>query len=380
VLCIASKSEEDREGYAQFYTRKKDANDQSASSYQSSGPTLPYPDLLEWDDDGCLCAIVVENRVAVYLSNEPVFVLLGTVRIGSPTMPMAPVTSIKFVHGALFCCTLNSVHCVLLGDSNGGVCLLDTYLLASTEVTVSPPLAIPENVKSTPTEFFPSPILLPMVQPTVLGYQSGSLVISTLRGVLAIPLCSSLMRIGLFLASGQIERAAKWFDAVPNSHHEHLATFLERRGHPSLALRLPGLSLETVVDLSMKYGFVDRLEDVVETYGAQGLRSIDMGRGISPSIFGPESTVQSVVVCVGAYLLAHGRVELTRRLATECLHSGGNEDGRKDAFSLATLLLHVDENDATRLIQRAVLLPSDELSDEWAIGQFARDFLFVRSK
>jgi hypothetical protein len=380
VLCIASKSEEDKEGYSQFYTRKKDANGHYASSYQSSGPTLPYPDLLEWDDDGCLCAIVVENRVAVYLSNEPVFVLLGTVRIGSPTMPTAPVTSIKFIHGALFCCTWNSVHCVLLGDFNGGICLLDTYLLASTEVTVPPPLAVPEHAKNTPLDFFPNPIVLPLVQPTVLGYQSGSLMVSTLRGVLAIPLWSSLMRIGLLLASGQIERAAKWFDAVPNSHHEHLAIFLERRGHPSLALRLPGLSLQTIVDLSMKYGTVDRLEDVVETYGVQGLRSIDMGRGLSPSIFGPGSTVHSVMVCVGAYLLAHGRVELTRRLATECLRSGGNEDGRKDAFSLATLLLHVDENDATRLIQRAVVLPPDDSSDEWLMGRFARDYLFARSK
>jgi hypothetical protein len=96
-----------------------------------------------------------------------------------------------------------------------------------------------------------------------------------------------------------------------------------------------------------------------------------MGRGVSTSIFGPEQNGNSVVVCVGAYLLAHGRVELARRLATECLRSG--EDGRKDAFILATLLLSVDETDARRLISRAV--EEESASSDWIMGNFVREYM-----
>lgn len=370
VLCVASRSDEDKEGHAHFYSLKKDAKDNSdnkASSYHSSGPTLPYPDLVVWDDDGSLCAFVVQNRVAVYLSNEPVFDLLGTVRVGSPSVPTAEITSAKFVHGALYCCTWNSVHVVLLGDLEGGICRLDTYLLASTDVPMIPERSPAGDIY---TSLAPVHLPLPLVLPSVLGYQSGSLIVSTLRGVHAIPLSSPLMRIGLFLAADQNERAAKWFDFVPNSDHEALAAFLERRGQPEMALQLPGLSLETIVDMSMRYGYVDRLEDIVETYGVGGLRAIDMGRGVSPTIFGPEYNVHSVVVCVGAYLLAHGNVELTRRLATECLRSEG--EGKKDAFFLGALLLPVDESDATRLIQRAV---GEDVGDDWMIGEYVRRYV-----
>lgn len=56
---------------------------------------------------------------------------------------------------------------------------------------------------------------------------------------------------------------------------------------------------------------------------------------------------------VSAYLLSQGKAELVRRLATECLRSG--EEGRQEAFVLASLLLTVDEADARRLVKRAVL-------------------------
>jgi len=369
VLCVASRSEEDREGHAYFYARKRD---EKAASYQSSGPTLPYPDLVTWDDDGRLCAIAVANRAAVYLlGDEGDFVLLGTVRVCSPSVPTAPITTAKFVHGALYCCTCDSVHCVLLGDLEGGICHLDSYLLASTDVPMIPESKAKSSGTTEPyISLAPTPVSIPLMQPSVLGYQSGSLLVSTLRGVYAIPLNSPLLRIGLLLASGQAERAVRWFDAVPNSDHEALANFLERRGKPDLALELPGLSLETIVDFSMRYGYADRLEEVVETFGVGGLRAIDMGRGVSTSPFGPDSNAHSVVVCVGAYLLSHGRFELARRLASECLHAG--EEGKKDAFLLGTLLLQIDESDATRLIHRAV---GDENSDDWLIGNFARDFV-----
>jgi hypothetical protein len=392
VLCVASMSDIDdkKDGYGHFYscksatatttttTTKPDADSGktvTATMYQATGPVLPYPDLLVWDDDGILCAIVVENRILVYVSNEPNFELLGTVRVGSPTMPMAEIAHLKFVHGTLFCCTYNSVYCVMLGDIEGtSICCFDTYLLASSDV-----LTQPENQIHAGQPLLPCPITVPLTSPTILGYQSGSLLVSTLRGVYALPLTSPLMRIGLLLAEGQTERAAKWFDAVDQVDHEILSSFLERRGYPELALQLYGISLETIIDISMRYGYIERLEDAVETYGVLGLRAIDMGRGVTPNIFGQEEEIwngaPSIVVCVGAFLLAHGRIELARRLATECLRSG--EQGHRDALFLGALLLPVDKSDATRLIQRAVMEdPTTEPSSkEWLMRQYVREFV-----
>ena len=92
--------------------------------------------------------------------------------------------------------------------------------------------------------------------------------------------------------------------------------------------------------------------------------------GVSCSIYGLESCGNSIVVSVGAYLLARGRVELARRLATECLKMG--EDGRKDALVLAALLLSVDEDDATRLINRAV---ENAHAETWLLGEFVKNHL-----
>lgn len=378
VLCVGTRSDENEEGHAHFYTRKKDETNNNAAVYVSSGPTLPYPDLVEWDDDGRLCAVVIRCRVAIYLSMAPEFLLLGTVRIPNPTDPDAGVTSVKFLHGVLYCCTWNTVHCVFLGDlKERGVCYMDTFLLASAHVPILPEGSL-DALSTTYTSFSPPTIPLPLVQPVVLGYQNGSLIVSTVRGVQAIPLAHPTLRIGTLLASGQIDRAVKWFDAVPDADHDALATFLERRGHPELALQLDGISLETIVDLSMRFGYIGRLEEVVETYGAKGLHAIDMGRGLSNSIFGPEPEHQSIVVCVGAYLLGHGRGELARRLATECLRSG--EEGRKDALLLGALLLSVDEADASRLINRAVGDEGTELSEEWLVGNFVREHVLSASR
>jgi hypothetical protein len=240
-------------------------------------------------------------------------------------------------------------------------------MLASTDV----PTFVKQSQFSKYNGLMPPPIPLPLVSPSVLGYQSGSLVVSTIRGVYAIPLSHPLLRIGTLLAAGQLDHAARWFDAIADSDHEALACFLERRGYPDLAMTLPTISLETVVDMSIRHGYILRLEEAIDIYGVKGLRAIDIGRGVSPSVFGPQSSNgSSIVVCVGAFLLAHGRVELARRLATECLRSG--EDGKKDALVLATLLLSFDEADATRLVNRAVA-EGDEMTDPWPIGDFVRD-------
>lgn len=369
VLCVGSRSNEDLDGHAHFYTLKKGETGAKASSYVSSGPTLPYPNHVEWDEDGRICAIVVESRVMIYISNEPDFVLLGSVCVGPGTDPGSSITSVRFLHGALYCSTWNSVYCVFLGNVEVGLCQMDTILLASSEVRSIPAVdAILEY-----SSFTPPVIPLPIIQPVVLGYQSGSLLVSSVRGTHAIPLTHPVLRIGILLAAGQIERAIKWFDAIPDNDHDKLASFLERRGYPSLAFDLSGLSLEKLVDMCMRYGDLERLEDIVESFGVKGLRTIDMGYGFSQGIFGPEESTTSIVVAVGAYFLAHGNTEFTRRIASECIRHG--VDGRKDALILASLLLAVNEADAMRLIQRAV--EEGDIPDTWFVGRFARDFVLT---
>lgn len=411
---------------------KVNPDDYRAFEWISSGPTMPFPDFVVWDDDGRLCAVVIHNRVAIYLSEEPDFVLLGFVRAGVPSDPDGNVTSAKFVHGVLYCCTRNSIQCVFLGDtttsSENGICHLDSYILVSTDVP-SLPADGPSIVGLSYSSLTPPTLPMNLCKPYVLGYQNGSLMTSTSRGLVAIPLLHPLLRIGSLLAAGQVTRAARWFHAVPESDHEELANFLERRGAPENAIELPGLSLETVVDFCMRYGYIDRLEDVVESYGVKGLRTIDMGRGVTTGdLFGPEEYSHSIVVCVGAYLLSYGRIELVRQIISECLRlvssstTNNNyspfddEIGcRKDALILSALLLNInttntaeDANDdlfsvgngnssnggsglnmdALRLIARAVegnrgnndqnpKQPNNHNQDQndWIIGNYVRDYL-----
>mmetsp|Transcript_16992 Transcript_16992/g.35101 ORF Transcript_16992/g.35101 Transcript_16992/m.35101 type:complete len:1224 (-) Transcript_16992:1144-4815(-) len=362
VLCVGSRTEDDPEGSAHFYAKKADSSGSRADEYVSTGPTLPYPDLVVWDDDGVLCAVMVENRVAIYALDSPKFVLLGNVRIPNPSNSFAPIYSAKFVHGVLYCCSSGSVHCVFLGDAES-ISQLECFELASIDVPVAGPIASLQQYKG----FMPPSFPLPLVLPSVLGYQSGSLVVSTVRGLHAVPLTHPLLRIGTLLSAGQTDTAKKWFDAVPTFECEALSGFVERRGFPELAIEVSGISIERIVDLSMRHGFIGRLEEVVETYGVRGLRSIDAGRGLSPSLFGEHGG--SVVVSVAAYLLAHGRIELARRMATECLRSG--DEGRRDALLVASLLLSVDEHDASRLVGRAV----EDVSMDWPVAQFIRHYI-----
>jgi hypothetical protein len=369
VLCVACKNDENDEGLAYFYTKKKGSTEESAAEYVSSGPAFPCPDSVVWDEDGRVCAVVVQSMVSIYLSEEPEFIMLGTVKVGAPGDVDLQVIGARFLHGALFVTTRSAVQMIFLGDLDGGTCHVDLFTLASSDVPVLPSKSIATDYKS----LTPPTIPMPLNYPTVLGYQNGALMISTVSGVQAIPLGSPLLRIGALLGAGHPQKAEKWFDAVPPSDHESLASFLERRGVPDMALQLSGISLETIVDFSMRYGYVDRLEEVVELYGLKGLRTIDMSRGVSSNIFGSAQHGVSVVVCVAAYLLSQGRVELVRRLATECLSSG--EEGKREAFTLASLLMTVDVNDSKRVMFRAV---QDEHEDsDWLVGSFVRANMFA---
>mmetsp|Transcript_18884 Transcript_18884/g.38983 ORF Transcript_18884/g.38983 Transcript_18884/m.38983 type:complete len:478 (-) Transcript_18884:521-1954(-) len=363
VLCVGSKFDETDEGLSYFYTKKKGQEDESASIYVSSGSAFPCPDIMAWDDDGRLCALAMQGMVSVYLSDEPNFVMLGTVSVDSSASETGDVISLKFIHGVLYCTTKTSVRCIFLGDLTGETCHLDSFTLASSSVPF-----LPSKTVVTSYQFLTPPTIpMPLHHPEILGYQNGSLMLSTTTCILAIPLAFPLLRIGALLSAG-IEhhpKALAWFDAVPNRDHEALATFLDRRGVPNLALNLAGLSLETTIDICMRYGFVDRLEEVVEFYGPRGLRAIDCSRGVTIST---EKDGTSLLVCVGAYLLAFGRLELVRRLATECLACG--EEGRREAFMLAGLLLSVNERDSKRVIQRSVENIGE--SSDWVVGPFVR--------
>ncbi len=365
VLCVASKNDENDEGLAYFYTKKKGSKEESAAEYASSGPAFPCPDLVVWDDEGRLCAVIIQSMISIYLSEEPEFIMLGTTKVGTAADVDLQVISARFIHGALYCTTRSAVQVIFLGDLEGGVCYIDMYTLACSEVPVLPSKSVATDNKS----LTPPTIPMPLNYPTVLGYQNGALIISTVSGVQAIPLGSPLLRIGSLLGAGHPQKAEKWFDAVSATDHESLASFLERRGVPNLALHLSGISLETIVDFSMRYGLVDRLEEAVEQYGLKGLRAIDMSRGVSSNIFGPAQQGTSVVICVAAYLLSQGRVELVRRLATECLNSA--EEGKRDAFMLASLLMSVDVNDSKRVMIRAI--QGEDKDSDWLVGNFVRD-------
>ena len=372
VLCVGSKFNANDEGLAYFYTQNKGERGDSGT-FVSSGPAFPCPDLLTWDEDGRLCAVFIQNRVSIYLSEEPEFVMLGTARIGSSTDVDVHVTSAQFIHGTLYCSTRSSVQCIFLGDLYDGVCHLDVYTLSSSDVSTLPSSSIVSTCKS----LIPPTIPVPLYYPTVLGYQNGSLMVSSVFGIQAIPLGFPLLRIGSLIAAGHPQRAELWFDEVPEDDHEALATFLERRGTPELALQLAGVSLETTIDLCMKYGFMkhgftERLEDIVERNDLRALRSIDMGRGVSANIFGPEDHGVSITVSIGAYLLSQGKVDLVTRLALGCLALG--DEGKRDGFMLASLLLSVQGNDSMRMIRRAV---ENAEEDDWPVGAFVHDHILA---
>ena len=245
-----------------------DPGDIRASSYVSVGPALPYPDLVVWDDQGMLCAVVVGQRIAIYLAESPSFTLLGTAHLGSANDIEPKIQSASFVHGVLYCSTQTSIQCIFLGDveNEKAVCEIDCYTLASIS-TASIPL---------PQSIGPIHQQISLLCPSILGYHQGSLLVSSTYGIYAISLSQPLLRIGALVAVGHTTRAQKWIDSIHPSQHECLARFLSRRGATEMAINLPGLCVETVVDLCVRYGLTDHLKGVINKFYVE-LGKLQMG-------------------------------------------------------------------------------------------------------
>lgn len=326
------------EGMAYFYSRKSGAimdNDERASTYMTVGTSIPCPDLLEWDDDGLLCAVAYGSRVAIYLSDPPKFTLLGSVNIaGGSRLDEAeqPIISLKFIHGVLYCSGPSSVHVVFLGNlaEEDTVCELDTYTIASSR-------SVPLQGADNPDEFTPAPVITSLSQPHILTYHSGGLLVSTDVGLRLLPLSHPLIRIGTLLAANLTEKARKWIFDTPKEHHDFLAQFLIRRGRADLAIRdLNGLSLETHIDLCIKYERTSELESLITTHGGQVVKEI--------SGWGREEGGYSAISAIGLYMLGKNEVDCVTRLVRQLI-SCGTDEVLVDAMKLATLIGALDQNE-----------------------------------
>ena len=217
VLCVGSLTQDAMDdtlsdGMAFFYSRKYSADgddnvrNSKASSYQSIGPPLPYPDLVVWDDVGSLCAVIVGRRIAIYYADPPKFILLGSVNLGAPNEVDATVESAKFLHGTLYCSTRSSVQCIFLGDLDNDdvICEIDSYSITSSEGPsyASRPFPVNGMFISESVDFEPMPYPMALNQPSILTYSNGSLIVSTVSGIQAISISHPLIRIGNLIGAG----------------------------------------------------------------------------------------------------------------------------------------------------------------------------------
>eukprot|EP00984_Skeletonema_dohrnii_P024822 scaffold13966_cov110-Skeletonema_dohrnii-CCMP3373.AAC.7 len=353
ALCIgcsimsANSMPDTDEGMAYFYTRKSGAimeNDERASNYMTVGTSIPYPDLLAWDDDGLLCAVAYGSRVAIYLSDPPKFTLLGSVNVvGGSRLGEAeqPIISLKFIHGVLYCSGPSSVHVVFLGNlaEEDTVCELDTYTIASSR-------SVPLQGTDRSDDFTPTPVITSLSHPHILTYHSGGLLVSTDVGLRLLPLSHPLIRIGTLLAANLTEKARKWIFDTPKAHHDFLAHFLIRRGRADLAIRdLNGLSLETYIDLCIRYERTSELENLINTHGGQVVKEI--------SSWGREEGGYSAISAIGLYMLGKDKIDCVTRLVGQLI-SCGTDEGLVDAIKLASLIGALDQNGGGALLQNVI--------------------------
>lgn len=338
-ISISSRSSESSidSSMAYFYTRKSSSaqsHDEKGSSYTTVGSELPYPSLVIWDEEGKLCAIAIGSRVAIYLSEPPNFTLLGAVNI------TGVLISLKFIHGVLYASTQSSVHAIFLGniDDQDTVCEIDVFTLATTQV----PLGGTDNLDGS----YPVPAVASLMQPHILAYYCGGLLLSTSCGLRLLPLCHPILRIGTLLGANLLEKARKWIYTIPNSEHDALSDFLIRRGHPDLAISELELSVERYIDLCMLYNHTDELEYLVEREGPALITQIsDWKRG---SINGS----YSAIFCIGVYLLSQDRIPTAKKWV-ECAMNSGIDEVVSDAMKISLYISAADRPGGEELLKRA---------------------------
>ena len=256
MLCVRGLLQDEdtqqKDGISHFYCLPSSATDNQASSYVSIGPALPYPDLVVWDDEGNLCAFIVERRVAIYKAKAPNFTLCGTAYLGTDNDTESKVQSAKFILGVLYCSTEKSIQSILLGDIDNDevICETDSFIIASSKSIVIPVCKY---------SIYPAVQQISLMWPSVLCYSQGSLLISSTNGLHRISMGAPLFRIGALLSAGQKHQAQKWIDSIHPSQHEYLANFLFRRGFPDLAITLSGISIRTLIELCERYNMEEYL-------------------------------------------------------------------------------------------------------------------------
>ena len=347
VGCISISNRSDEpcvdDSMAYFYARKSGsikAHDEKASTYLAIGPEMPYPSSVAWDEGGELCAMAVGSRVAIFMSLPPSFTLLGAVNVSLPSKVNSyddSLVSLQFIHGVLYCSTQSSVHAVFLGNLNDPdtVCEVDIFTLATN--------VVPAGGPGSPVSTSPVPLFAPLVQPHILAYHCGGLLVSTACGLRLVPLSHPMIRIGTLLGANLVEKARKWIHAIPNSDHDSMANFLIRRGHPNLAIGdLDGLSVELYIDLCMMYDHADELEYFIDKAGPSlPFKIRDWNRG---SVNGS----YSAILCIGMYFLAKGRMEIAKKWTEHAMNSGVNEV-ISDAMKLALYFSAADRAEGEEL-------------------------------
>ena len=344
------------EGMAYFYCRKSGAimeNDERASTYMTVGTSIPCPDLLAWDEDGLLCAVSYKSRVAIYLSDPPKFTLLGSIDVvGGSQLGKTeqPIISLKFIHGTLYCSGPSSVHIVMLGDlaEEDTVCELDTYTIATSR-------SVPLQGTDCPDDFTPAPVITSLSRPHILTYHSGGLLVSTDVGLRLLPLSHPLIRIGTLLKANLTEKARKWIFDIPQAHHDFLCRFLIRRGRADLAIRdLNGLSLETYIDLCIRYERTPELENLISSHGGQVVKEI--------SGWGRDDGGYSAISAIGLYMLGKNKIDCVKELVGHLI-SYGTDEVLVDAMKLATLIGAIDLSDGGALLQSVIKFVQQKYPD-----------------
>ena len=125
-----------------------------------------------------------------------------------------------------------------------------------------------------------------------------------------------------------------------------MSYFLIRRGREDLAIRdLNGLSLETYIDLCIRYERTSELENLINTHGGQVVKEI--------SGWGKEESGYSAISAIGLYFLGKDKIECVTKFVGQLI-SCGTDEVLVDAIKLATLIGALDQSGGGTLLQNVI--------------------------